>query len=730
MKIETIIGRIARIDTLLTSLRLNSALEELRPILPADHVLKTEFGELAEAAGFMSRYCLDGAPDPERRALFDDLAERVKTLSRSALRDFRLKNDDTTTYFSTLRYIQSRGDSISSLVGRLLDINRQLDMAFLSDTAIARDEATGRPLGALLEDVEMNLFNLVWTKYILTRDDVDKITQFFDNPAIKAYQKEHLTAALMLGEIDWHDERRQILLMNQYGDSAKPESLRLKALTALLIGMWVHRDRHFSRKANVRFAALTELPGWTTDVRAVWMELVRARDTERVTRKIKDELLPELMKLRPDIEKRMGNASFESTPIEENPEWQELIDKSGISERLKELSEIQEDGGDVMMGTFEQLKSFPFFRDVANWFLPFHASHSAANTGREASQSFFDALEESAALCDNDKFSLACAFAMMPASQREMFKAQFSGHETQMAEMLAGEISDSKRRANGAISKMVRNIYRFFKLFRRKGEFYDIFSSPINLASLPLLVPALGDAPTIELVAEFYFKRGYYADAPGLFERLVEIAQPTPQYFQKMGYCCQKLGDSAEALKYYRQSELLKADSLWTLRRIAACQRSLGQYDDALATYRKIEAERPDDVGVALMIGHCLLSLNRKEEALKAYYKVDFLDHGSARALRPLAWTLLLNGDYERSRTYYNKILADTPDKNDYLNYGHLEMLSGDYRGAVESYKRALALMDNDSVQFIEAFEADRKILIDGGADPVAVGIVLDAVES
>lgn len=730
MKVETIIARIARIDSLLAELRLGSALSELRPILPSNANLQREYDDLTEASQLMSKYCLDGAVDPQRQAMFDDMAERVKTLARSALRDFRLKNDDNTVYFSTLRYLQSRGESISSLSEKLLDLNRQLDMPFLSDNKIARDNESGRPLQALLEEIELNLFNTVWTTYILTHDDSEAISRLLDNPAVKSYQKEHVVAALMLGEIDWHDERRQLILMNQYGDISKPESLRLKSLTSLLIGLWVHKDHHLSRKAKARFDALTELPGWVNDVKSVWMELVRARDTERVTRKIKDELLPELMKLRPDIEKRMGKVSSDAIPIEENPEWQEIIDKSGISDRLKELSDIQEEGGDVMMGTFDQLKSFPFFRDVANWFLPFHAGHSTVNTARETSQSFFDLLEESATMCDNDKFSLVCAFSMMPASQREMFKSQFQGSETHIAEMLAGEISDSKRRANGAVAKHVRNIYRFFKLFRRKGEFFDIFTTPINLASLPLLSTTLGDAETIELVAEFYFKRGYYADALDLFERLVKISDAVPQHFQKMGYCCQKLGMIEDALKHYRRSELLKSDSIWTLRRIAACQRMLGHYDEALETFQKIEKERPEDAGIALMIGHCLLSLNRTEEALKAYYKVDFIEHGSSRAMRPLAWTLLLSGDYDKSRVYYNKILADNPDFNDYINSGHLEMLSSDFRKALEYYKKAYSLLNNDISRFDKIFEPDLNILVSAGVDPVAIGIVRDAVIS
>ena len=33
--------------------------------------------------------------------------------------------------------------------------------------------------------------------------------------------------------------------------------------------------------------------------------------------------------------------------LEENPEWQEMLDKSGITDKLKELTDLQMEGADV-----------------------------------------------------------------------------------------------------------------------------------------------------------------------------------------------------------------------------------------------------------------------------------------------------------------------------------------------------------------------------------------------
>jgi len=63
-----------------------------------------------------------------------------------------------------------------------------------------------------------------------------------------------------------------------------------------------------------------------------------------------------LIKDKMDAENLLKSDEWE----EENPEWQEILDKSGISDKLQELSELQLEGADVYMSTFSMLKNFPF----------------------------------------------------------------------------------------------------------------------------------------------------------------------------------------------------------------------------------------------------------------------------------------------------------------------------------------------------------------------------------
>lgn len=79
------------------------------------------------------------------------------------------------------------------------------------------------------------------------------------------------------------------------------------------------------------------------------------------------------MKLRPEILKKLreGGGEIDAAMLENNPEWEELLDRNGLTKKMQELSEMQSDGADLMMVTFSNLKQFPFFNKAVNWFLPF-----------------------------------------------------------------------------------------------------------------------------------------------------------------------------------------------------------------------------------------------------------------------------------------------------------------------------------------------------------------------
>lgn len=725
-----ILSRKDKITEYIKSRRLRDAFRELRIAASGQYSweLNNEIDRIEESYSLMLKYAMDGIDDPGRNEVYDGIVESIYGITDRVVRE-SLKANSSTLYFNTLRYEQMQPDS--SVPALLSSYSGLCDNSSLYSMITA--EKTNRKdaieMAKEVERMEKRLFNLIWVTYPLSIDDSEAIEKAMMSTSLPGYFKGLIVSAVLMGLLEYYDERRLHLLLTLYASDDR--ELSIKALCALLIAMYCHRTRHVSVKLKNHLSAVKDMPGWHDDVKMVFLQFIRTRDTERINRKMQEELIPQMLKLRPDIYKKINDTTsvIDLSSIEENPEWQEMLDSSGITEKMKELSEMQEDGGDVFMSTFSHLKTFPFFSDISNWFLPFHVDHTLVSESLGGDSNVIsEIIAVSPFLCNSDKYSFMLSLSNVPASQRNMMMSQFNAQNLNAAEIRNAELTTSDKKRENTANKYVQDLYRFFKLFRRKGEFNDPFSSPLNLAQVPLIAEDFSDIETLTLVSEFYFKRKYFADALDLFKSLCDCTPPSFQLFQKMGYCCQQEGMIEDALKYYEQAELLNADSQWTLRRIAGCHKLLNHPAEAMVYFKRVAERKPDDMSVALNIGHCLLELARYDEAMKYYYKVEFLDEKSTRAWRPLAWCAFLLRDFELSGKYYDKVKDDKPSSGDYLNMGHLALAVRNVKDAMEWYKLSIKSDGGDIETFITSLNNDIRYLQQAGVDIAIIPLLIDAL--
>ena len=107
--------------------------------------------------------------------------------------------------------------------------------------------------------------------------------------------------------------------------------------------------------------------------------------------------------------------------------------------------------------------------------------------------------------------------------------------------------------------KSVRDLYRFFKLFRKREGLKDPFARPLCFTELPVIGEMMNDNEMLELIGEFYFKRGYYADALPLFVSLSTDRAEDASLWEKIGFCHQSENRLNPALEAYEKASLLKS---------------------------------------------------------------------------------------------------------------------------------------------------------------------------
>ena len=565
----------------------------------------------------------------------------------------------------------------------------------------------------------------------MTANEAGTLDKLFADADATAEIKELAMAATMLSLLEHYSEHLLLSLLDLYAANAfNDASLSMKALCCALIAMHCHRETiQHSNAISLRIANIADSERGRRDIMTVFLQFIRSRSTERISQKVRDELVPKLMILSPEMRRKMRDGfSDDIEEMAKNPDWQEMLNESGITDKMQELSRMQAEGSDVFLSSFARLKSFPFFNDVANWFVPFTPRHSsifrvfAGNSG----SMLLSMVDRTGAFCDSDKFSFALSVATMPDQHRSMMMAQFDEQQEQVINEMAGSLPNPDKQRENIANKYVQSLYRFFNLFRSRNDFYNPFSTRLNLIDVPFVSDALSDTKSLRLIAEFYFSMQCYTDALSTFGKVLKQDSPTASDYQKTGYCHEQLKQYVLATADYEKVELLKPNDVWTLKHLALCYRAVNDTEKAIANYKRAETLQPDNVALANNIANCLLEGGRIEEALKYFFKVDYLASKGERTMRPIAWCSFLIGNYSQSVDYYNRIIAKQPGANDYINRGHALLCSGQVKDAVASYMDAVDKSGGSEV--LKTLDDDRHYLLDAGVDKLTIALIFDKI--
>ncbi len=725
--------KLAVIRKKIANMELKEAMEGIRE-LAADGQnwsLSQQLDELEKNYRYMLHYFLTGNKDPEQKNIY-----------RKLIRDLYIVADDTATELllresSTLFYDKMR--MLQLHTPPTLDQQREI---------IAREVDTYSFIGLLEESPEKEkrlrdnrttyekaLQDLFYTIFASPRANAERsvaLKRFTEDERIPAQVKELFVSALTMNLLQQFDADKAELLLDLCRD-AEP-GVATRAIVGIIPLFQLNSERWSLYPGMVsRLQLFADDKLFIRRFMTAVTGYIQAHETEKITRRLTEEILPEMMKLSPMIGKkiRLDEWMGESGLDEKNPEWQKLLDEAGLSDKLQEFSNLQMEGADVFHSTFSNLKSYPFFHEMSNWFLPFESQHSSLNmlfSDKKEGMSLINTMTSSSLICNSDKYSLCFSMMMMPEQYRRMMISQLGAEGEEMQKMLKEEeVMNPHQKEETLISHYIRDLYRFFKLFRQHNEFRDIFSLPLNYHELEPFTPVVRQPAHLEKIALYYFEKNNFGEALSAFSLLAAEGSGKSEVWQKIGYCRQMLGDIRGALDAYLHAELLDEQNSWVMQRIAGCYRVLKEPESALTYYRRLEQIRPDDLNLQLQIGHCHLELKQYEKALNYYFKVELLDNSNTRAWRSIAWCAFLSRKFDVSHNYYRLILEQKPNAHDYLNAGHVELSLGNNGETVRLYN-----MSQEHAGSFESFSAlleeDIEELHEAGVDTSILPIILDGM--
>lgn len=728
------------ITSFLKERRLRDALDTLQGAARAEMLfdLSDKIKQSEQTYAYMLKYLTDGVNDPDRDKILEQLISDAYSLLNQLTADV-LSRESPTLYYNTVRYLKRQGEAtkLSSVISKWKDAQRQLTSLSSLFTDASQKNLSRR---INFNSIETELFNAIWASYPLNKQDALTIVDIICSSDTPISSTLRFVSALGLAAMEFADNEVIAALCDIYTTLSENRDLKSRKVTSaalvwLLSALYKYSERPFSSHLKLRLEALRDVKTWARDVRLAFMELVRAHDTERINKAMRDEIIPGIMALRPEIEKKIRDFEVdidEEDALGDNPEWEEILSNSELGDKLKELNDLHMEGSDIYMGTFSHLKSFPFFNEVVNWFTPMTKDSFQVEKMLDENlenESLISLVENLPFICDSDKYSMLFSLDMIQNKQSERMLDQIKAQAGQMDEMfptIDGLTDSDIRKAD--IRNFVQNLYRFVNLFRRKGEFYNIFFREINLLKVESLREVLENVDLLKLVGEFYFRHKYYRESLTAFRALDNIGEFDATLYQKMGYALQKNGDDFSAAKYYEQADLLDGNSRWLKIRLVSVYRNLGELDKAKALLAEMNDKYPDDFQITMLSGYTYLQEENYREALKHFYKAEFLAPDNKQTLRPIAWLLFMIGEFEKARKYYDIILLDKPTSEDYLNMGHVALAKSEFKEAINFYKMYILNEDNDKERFFKALDSDKKLMHRVGINKNVITLIADAM--
>lgn len=709
--------------------QLKNAFDALIQLMYENNLLqfKNRLDELQTTYRYMLQYTVESANDPERQKVYNKLFVDTYRLCDE------MEQELLNSFSSQLPYSLTDTTQQAHLktgIKALTNISSHYEMARLSDDS------------ALPYDLKMNyqqrmseLFMIFWSSSFYTEDFTTETKGLLKKEALNDYELALMTSAVTLGLWRNFDTRKFDVLFELASSSS--DLVRQRAYVGVLIAIYIYSQRlPFFSSILARFSILSEDKKFIKSLENIIMQFIRSKESEKIAKRFSEEIIPEMAKITPLMRDKLNmkrdDNELSDDDEEKNPDWQELLDEvPGLTDKMKEISEMQMEGADVFLSTFSMLKTFPFFKTMHNWLVPFNVAYPeiVEETQKDDNQSFVKAIGQSHFLCNSDKYSFMLSMQQLPPVQKRQMASSVGAEFDGMKELEKDETSLNNSRSSEYISNQyVQDLYRLFNLHPRKADFDNIFRKRLDFHNKTSIAQLIEDPKVWRNVAEYYFAKNYFDEAAELYDSFLQKDSSNTEVLQKRGYCAQKKGDYKTALNYYLKADLVESDNSWTIKKIAYCYRAIDDAENALVFYKQAIVLQPKNYALQLSLGHCYLSLKQYDEALNTYFKIELESNKPQRVWRPIAWSSFICNKLDQAERYYAKILDSKPTPHDYLNAGHAKLASHNNQEALHYYKLAVQGLDGDINKFLSIFNEDKAYILSYGVEESDLPILLDSL--
>jgi len=655
----------------------------------------------------MVDYMERGFTDDKRASLYLSLLQRLYRVAADLEISWRCKN--VIVYVDAFRisdHLNTSHDFIRSVLESFVS-----DVAMLSLLPEAERTEKAKDLYDRHQVFVNRLFNTLWTSCQWSDDDCAFYAGLMLSPMVDVVDQQLLVSAVTLGAMNQFDINKFKALTTVYQQSTD-ERVRQRALVGWVLSVFEGMDIFPEQDEIIR--KLCENKDTIRELYTLQIQFFYSQDTEKDNEKLQRDIMPYLVEGSNITIGRLGIVEKEEDSLE-NILNQDAEDKrmEQMEEKVRKMMEMQKQGSDIYFGGFRQMKRFPFFNDLANWFTPFYIDHPALRTTIEriGQPNILETITNQGNFCESDKYSLAFAMEsiinQIPGNIKEMMGSE--GVFDPMGTTL------DKSNPTYICRAYIQDLYRFFRLYRSSNELINPFidnhkSSFVADTFFFVYKSFIGTG-----LDEYKMRLALYLYKHKNMDKLVELMSTfhveDTNYNILMGYINLYFGKPDVAYQIFNMVLQEDTENQWALKGMARAAMDCEDYDTAEHTYSQLLRLEPDNINYAVKRCVTLLKTERYAEAREELFRLDYQYPDNMNVKRVFAWTMLLDKSLDKASQLYDRILADAPMAEDYLNSGYCWWAKGNIGQAKNSFQAWITMTKGNKDRLLEEIRNDQKVL-------------------
>lgn len=619
----------------------------------------SRYDSIVQDYSYMLRFLSDGYKDPERAKLHDDMIVKAYRLCQDLIKCQKIHADSA--LLNLHKGLAGKDTNAAAIIDALRDKTLDARQHY--------DALSNAFVSVFLSDNWREQDQRLWTAYLISSD-----TDVAD--------AQVLVSSIMLGCMLGFCIEKYKTLCYVFMASEQP----LVRERALVGWVWCYTNRAFllANDFNTQNDIVQHMLGddsVCSEIVEMLMQVIKCTEAEKDHKTIEKEIMPDILKGNPVKFTSKDGFIERDDSLDDilNPGEKELAMEK-MEQGIQRMSNMQKAGSDIFYAGFRQMKRYPFFYKIVNWFMPFDSKNPDLGDSvlMDEDLKAMAKLCAGPTMCNSDRYSFILALKSIIHSLPENVREAMKEGQMKMAGMDASyDITEEP----AYIRRMyLQDLYRFFTL-SPQVKMPNVFDSTSWVVAFVENFKEMSKHSAE--MSKHLLRHGKLTDA----HSILSFVEESEERCLLLAAIEQKRGRDASA--YYEHALQYNPDSIPALKGIVRCYLQEGKAK-AVDFCQKL-CELFPCFANEMSLCHAYIIAGKAEEHLNDIYRLDFEHPDDPKVKRLLAWALLCIGRFEKAEEMYQRLLEGKwgeVTRNDYLSVIDLYFVSGDMKKCIESCHR------------------------------------------